>query len=83
MVLLPMADGGLTLNWKGISPAQIAPVKPIIKAQGEHVFRFECSCGRDVQRTEFKLLDRVTALFKAAVSADPRATRVDLDITTI
>ena len=77
------ASRSFTLNRKSISSDQMAPVKAGRREHGEHVYRFKCSCGRDEQHAEFKLVDLVVARFKAACAVDPRATRIDLDITTI
>ncbi len=78
-----MAAGGFTLNRKGISAAAIAPAKPVVRADGQYLYWFECTCPRDVQRLESKLVDHVLALIAAAGAADPLTARVDLDITTI
>jgi hypothetical protein len=72
-----------SLNMNGVSSAAIAPVKQALRVYGEHVYKFECSCGRDVQRAEFKLVDLVVPMLAAAAAVDHLATRVDLDITTL
>ena len=94
LVFDPAADPRLTLDPKstawmrtsrtvGDFPVQMAPVKSSRRADGQWTYQFRCSCGLDLQRLESGLMDHVTALLGAAYAADPRATRVDLDITTI
>jgi hypothetical protein len=79
MELLPMADGGYTLNRLGLSPAMKAPVK---RHPSPFVYVFYCTCERNLQLQEPKLMPRVLARYEAAGVA-PGAARIDLDITTL
>jgi len=66
-----------TITWR--SPMSKAPVKDFRRSDGLWVFRFNCPCGLDKQRLETHLVE----LVKQYSAASPRATRFDLDITTI
>lgn len=83
MRLLRFEDGSYTINDAHVSSAVFAPVKPAHRVADERVHWFECTCGRDFQRQDRKLMPHVMALYVAAGAPYPGATRIDLDITTI
>ncbi len=80
---LDKADGGFTLSLADYGRAAVGPTKGAVHADGQFTYKLLCSCGRDLQLGETKLVDGVTALFAAARAADPRATRIDLDIAIL
>lgn len=63
----------VTLHWDGNSPN--APVKDRRRSDGQWVFKFRCSCGRDVQRSESHLVD-VAQRYAAAFPS--RRVKIDL-----
>jgi hypothetical protein len=91
MELVPLAEGGLTLRERGISPAEMTRVKRSLAVRqlglGVWTYRFICAgrhgCRLDRQRHDGELLEVVTALFRHEREKNPRATRVDLDITRL
>ena len=75
---LPAADDpGVTLMWSGA--AQDAPVKDYRRPDGTRTFTFRCACGLNPQRNEAYLLTLLTR----CLAANPGASRVDIDITTL
>lgn len=89
--LAPLEAGGFTLRERGISSAVMTQVKPTLVVRelghGAWTYQFKCEgnrgCGRDPQMHEDRLLAIVTALFRLEREKDPRATRIDLDITRL
>jgi hypothetical protein len=87
--LAPLETGGFTLLERGISSAEMTRVKPALIVRelghGAWTYRFKCAgrrgCGDDPQVHEDTLVASVTALFQLAREKDPRASRIDLDIT--
>jgi hypothetical protein len=66
----------ITLHWDGDSSDP--PVKNRRHDDGEWVFRFRCTCGRDVQRAESALVDiaqRYSAVFPGR--------RVEIDLVRL
>ena len=89
--LVPLEAGGFTLRERGISSAVMTQVKRALVVRelghGDWTYQFKCEgnggCGRDPQMHEDRLLAIVTALFRLERERDPRATRIDLDITRL
>lgn len=89
--LVPLEAGGFTLRERGISSAVMTRVKPALVVRelghGAWTYQFMCEgnggCGRDLQMHEDSLLAKVMALFRVEREKDPRATRIDLDITRL
>jgi hypothetical protein len=79
MTLLPLANGGYTMNALGVSPAAKYPVK---RHPSPFVYVYPCTCGRNLQMEDPKIMPRVLALYEAAGVA-PGTARIDLDITTL
>lgn len=55
------------------------PVKMWRTEDDKFVYRFDCTCGLDVQRHESDLAEIV----KERYAANPGVTRIDIDITTL
>ena len=87
--LVPLEAGGFTLRERGISPAVMTRVKSALVVRelghGAWTYQFKCEgkrgCGRDTQMHEDRLLRIVMELLRLKRAEDPRATRIDLDIT--
>jgi hypothetical protein len=70
-------DGKPVLIYMGIRPGQ--PVKKFPQTDPGLTYKFKCSCGRKRERHESYLMDLVWR----HLEADPGATRIDIDITTL
>ena len=75
--VLRTEDSKVTLSSPGIVPR--LPIKESRRPDGLWVYKFSCPCGRDPQRLESYLAELVTR-YRAA---NPLATRIDIDITSI
>lgn len=87
--LVPWEAGSFALRERGISSAVMTRVKRSLVVRelghGAWTYQFKCEgnrgCGRDPQMHEDRVLAIVMALFGLEREKDPRATRIDLDIT--
>jgi hypothetical protein len=80
---LPVADGGFTLSLADYGCAAVGPAKDAARVDGGFTYKLLCSCGRDLQLRDTRLIAGAAALFAAARAADPRARRIAVDIAIL
>ena len=78
----PVPDGRYALGLADYGRGAVGPGKHL-HADGQFAYKLLCSCGRDLQVRETKLVEGVTVLFAIAHAEDPHVTRVDLDIAIL